>query len=263
MIYTSSSFTIYPAHFDIGGLSMRKLMHWLILVTLLIPTAVWAGEPIDESGDRPAPRVTEPVRKVAIVPMTFFEKDGSKDFKVCENKTAITTTKTAIVDMLHLANLEIVDENVAAAEWNKHDGSKDPDVLPDPAELLHFGRALDADFVIVGITKWEIKTKWVGLGPKTKAYCHVDALIIDVNRKEVVDRANDIQSDSTRREQSWETAAALFVSWGFTLFSGGPKTPHMERSGQQAWSLVLKPFLESKIPPEKIRELEKRSKKKK
>lgn len=242
---------------------MKKLMHWLILAILLVPTAMWAAEPIDESGGTAAPMITEPVRKVVIVPMTFLEKDKGSDYKTCDNKTALSTTKTAIVDMLHLANLEIVDENVAAAEWNRHEGSKSPKTLPDPLELLRFGQALDADFVIVGITQWEIKTKWVGLGPKTKAYCTINALIVDVNRKEVVVRATDILSDSTRKEQSWETAAALFVSWGFTLFSGGPKTPHMERSGGQAWSLVLKPFLESKIPPEKIKELQERSKKKK
>ena len=242
---------------------MRKLILFLVSMVILVPTAVWAGEPIDESGDRPAPRVVEPVRKVAIVPMSFFEKDKSSDYKTCDNKTAINSTKTAISDLLHLANLEIVDEQVASFEWNKYEASKDPSVLPDPAELLRFGRALDADFVIVGITKWEIKSLWVTLGWKTKAYCHVDALIVDVNRKEVASRAIDAKFDSTKKEQAWETLGTIFVSWIFTGVSGGPKTPHMQRSGEQDWAQVLKPFLESKIPPEKIRELQERSRKKK
>ena len=237
---------------------MKKLMVWLVLLILIVPSAVWAGEKIDESSSETIPKAVEPVRKVAIVPITFLE-----EHKLCNNKTAPKTTKNVINDLLHLANLEIVDENAASFEWSKYASSKDPNVLPAPIDLLGFGRALGVDYVITGITDWHIKTPWVTLGPKTKAECTVNALIIDVSKAEVITRATNVISDSTNREQSWQTAAALFLSWGFTLFSGGPKTPHMERAGGQAWSLVLKPFLETKIPPEKIKELNEKAKTKK
>jgi TolB-like protein len=234
---------------------MKKLTVWLILLMLIVPSAVWSGKKIDVSSSATTKTTVKPVLKVAIVPITFLE-----EHKPCNNKTAPKTTKNVINDLLHLANLEIVDDNAAAFEWSKYASSNDPNVLPAQVDLIGFGRALGVDYVITGITDWHIKTPWVALGPKTKAVCTVNALIIDVRKANVVTRATDVISDSTNREQLWQTATAIFLGWKGTLVSGGPKTPHMERAGGQAWSLVLKPFLETKISPEKLKELNEKAK---
>ena len=90
---------------------------------------------------------------------------------------------------------------------------------------------------------------------KTKAWCIVDAYVVDVHNAELDLEARHVTADSTRVEKGWETAASLIVSAGFTVFSGGPKTPHQQRAAQAA-GMAFEPWLlERKIAqrvPKKI-----------
>ncbi len=102
--------------------------------------------------------------------------------------------------------------------------------IPTAEKLLELGTAAKVDFVCAGRLKWHIKSVWVGLGPKTKAYATVDMRIIDVSKKEVVLDVKDFRSDTGKAEKWYETAGALLLTWGITLVSGGPKTPHVQKS---------------------------------
>jgi hypothetical protein len=102
--------------------------------------------------------------------------------------------------------------------------------IPDNKKLLEYGRAANVDFVCSGRIYWHVKSVWVGLGPKTKATATVDVRIIDVKKGEVVLDVKEFKSDGTKAEKWYETAGALFVAFGITLISGGPKTPQIEKA---------------------------------
>ncbi len=118
--------------------------------------------------------------------------------------------------------------------------------LPSPKRLLQLGKALGADYVVAGRCKWSTVSLWVALGPKTKSWCTVDVLIVDVANAEIDLQARAVRADSTRVEAGWETAASLLVSAGFTMFSGGPKTPHQQKAAQMAIGMALEPWLKER-----------------
>lgn len=149
------------------------------------------------------------------------------------------------------AGLEIVSEALSRAAWSETGLPEKPNtveelgqlpILPDAKKLLEFGQKAGVDYVCVGNLGWRVRSVWVGLGPKTKANATVSAMIIDVNKKEVVLDAKDVSSDSTKAEKWYESAGALLVTWGITIFSGGPKTPHIQRAAIKGIGLATDPF---------------------
>jgi hypothetical protein len=122
---------------------------------------------------------------------------------------------------------------------------EEPGQLPatfDPKKLLAFGKAVGADYVCAGTLAWRVRSVWVGLGPKTKANAVVNVMIIDVKKAEVALDVRGYDSDSTKAEKWYETAGSLLVSWGITLFSGGAKTPHMQKAAVKAIGASIDPW---------------------
>jgi hypothetical protein len=111
--------------------------------------------------------------------------------------------------------------------------------------MLALGKALGADIVCAGNARWHTKSVWVTLGPKTKADCTVDVMIVNVKSEEIEQDAKNVKADSTRKEAGLETAASLLISMGFTALSGGPKTPHQQRAAQIAIGLAMEPWLKT------------------
>ena len=121
--------------------------------------------------------------------------------------------------------------------------------LPSPQEMLRLGREMGVDLVCAGGASWHTRSIWVSLGPKTKATCTVDMVIVDVARAEVVLDARRVSADSHKRETTAETAAALLIHIGFTAVSGGPKTPHQQRSARMAIGEAMEPWLQAVMRP--------------
>lgn len=115
-------------------------------------------------------------------------------------------------------------------------------LLPDPKQLLALGKAAGADYVCVGTLSWRVRSIWVGLGPKTKADASVSVIIVDVKKAEVALNVIDMSSDSSKAEKWYETAGALLVAWGITLFSGGPKTPHIQKAAVKGIGAATDPY---------------------
>ncbi|HSV72197.1 MAG TPA: hypothetical protein VLH79_00360 [Chthonomonadales bacterium] len=149
------------------------------------------------------------------------------------------------------AGFEIVPNAVARTAWRElgypdRPGTvEDPGqlpIVPDARQLLEFGRRAGVDFVCVGTLAWRVRSMWVGLGPKTRATATVNVTIVDVRRAEVALEVRDLSSDSTRAERWYESAGALLVTWGITVFSGGPKTPHIQRAAVKAIGAATDPY---------------------
>jgi len=131
--------------------------------------------------------------------------------------------------------------------------SKDyyPD-LPKDDELLLLGKTLKVDYVTACRVRWATSSKWVMLGPKTKATCVVDTKIINVATESVILRSENIVADSTRIEKGWETAASVLISSAFTMVSGGPKTPHQQKAAEAAISISYEPWIKERVSTGKL-----------
>jgi hypothetical protein len=185
------------------------------------------------------------VRTVALLPFSLAgSTDGGREAANkaielvfakanCEVLPQIGTKKIWEED-LKMPQIELAPEN-----------ENDLKPMPSAADLLRLGRILKADYACAGRAKWHTKSVWVSFGPKTKADCTMDVLIVDVAKAEIVLDAKGIKGDSTRKESGLETAGALFLSMGITGLSGGPKDPHHRRAGVMAVGLAFDPWLQT------------------
>jgi len=180
-------------------------------------------------------QVREPVKvpKIAML-WTFAENERGT------SEAGIRTANDLLRRLFEeKAGFEVVSDAVSRAAWSKlaynprpstvEDPGQVP-VLPEPKQILEFGQAAGADFVCIGTLTWRVRSVWVGLGPKTKADATVSVIIVNVNKREIVHEAKEVNSNSTKAEKWYESAGALLLTWGITIFSGGPKTPHIQKS---------------------------------
>lgn len=190
------------------------------------------------------------IKTVAVLPWSYHDGTG----------TATKTADEAIIALFSGAGYAVVPSAVTKEYWTNLFGKtprelifdEDDRVVPDipsAKELLKLGREMGVDLVCAGFASWHTRSIWVSLGPKTKATCTVDMMIIDVEKAEVVLEAKRVSADSHKKETTAETAAALLIHIGFTAVSGGPKTPHQQRSAQLAIGEAMEPWLKTLVKP--------------
>lgn len=223
---------------------------WRRIVLVLSLTSVcvmWAQQKIEEDAPTsPAAKTEIQVPKIAIYPWCFAENERGT------NEQAVRSVQELLRKSFeNRAGMEIIPEARCRSAWIQLGNDDIPLTVEDPGQLprlpsakklLEFGQVVGADYVCAGTVAWRVRSVWVGLGPKTKAEATVNVIIIDVKRKEIVLDVRDFSSGSNKAEKWYETAGALLVSWGITLFSGGPKTPHMQRAGVIAVGAAIEPF---------------------
>lgn len=220
-----------------------------MIATLALASALLLQDPKAQTPPQPAQAAV--VKKVAILP--WYMKDGVEEAR---NVTFDTVKK-----VFENLNDAVVSTAQVKATWEEsmqmpsikptYDDTAALPEMPSAKSLLRLGEALKVDYVCAGRAKWHTKSVWVSLGPKTKADCTVDVMIVDVPNKEVLLDAKQVIADSTRKEAGLESAAAVLISMGFTAFSGGPKTPHQKRAGQMAVLLAMDPWLKTIAPKKK------------
>ncbi|MFQ3588126.1 MAG: hypothetical protein SNJ76_10765, partial [Fimbriimonadaceae bacterium] len=188
------------------------------------------------AGSSPFAQDAQPrsVPKVALFPWSYCENESgtsSAGIQMAEN-----VLRRLFEDQGQMAVQPLAESRAA---WNAAGGQpwisvieepKDQPQIPNAALLLKFGRTAGVDYVAAGRIYWHVRSVWVGLGPKTKANATIDVTIIDVNKGEVAYEVRNFKSDSNKAEKWYETGGALFLTWGITLLSGGPKTPQIERA---------------------------------
>lgn len=212
----------------------------------LLSVAQVQGKPIEGTSTQAAG-----LKTVAVLPWSY--RGGTE--------TAVKTAKDTIslffdkakYEVLPAARVKNVWEDTMGKPAVKENLAEDDNLqdLPTPKDLLELGKQLNADMVCAGRARWHTKSVWVALGPKTKADCTVDLLLIDVKKGEIALEQHDIKADDTKRESGLETAGALFVSMGITALSGGPKTPHQQQAARTALGLAFEPWLKTAIAGDK------------
>lgn len=112
----------------------------------------------------------------------------------------------------------------------------------DAATLLKLGQKLGVGLVCSGKADWHIRTAVTITGPKTKAICKLNMTLIDVKEKRVEIKPNLVEFASDRKLKSGELALFVLV-YPYTWFSGGPKTPQMEKSLVYAIGSAVEPWM--------------------
>jgi hypothetical protein len=196
------------------------------------------------------------VPKVALYPWTFAENERGT------NPTALNTAQDFLRKLFEQrAGYEVVSEARARAGWRELGYEEAPVTveelgqlprMPSAEKLLALGKKLGVDYVCAGTLGWRVKSVWVALGPKTKAEATVNVMIVDVNKAEVALEVKDFNSGSSKAEKWYETAGSLLISMGFTVFSGGPKTPHMQKAAIRGLGASMEPYFAT--GPRKIKE---------
>ena len=186
------------------------------------------------------------VQKVAIYPWSFAENESGTSEKGVERVKQLLTKSFE-----ERGGFEVISPAISSAAWKQTAGQswaefiedpKDLPKLPDSKTLLEFGKLAGADYVCAGTVEWSVKSKWVGLGPKTRVTAFTDIKIIDIAKKEEALNVVHFGSNTGAAEQWWQSAGSLLLTWGFTIFSGGPKTPHVEKSDILAVGGAIEPF---------------------
>ena len=228
-----------------------KILRFASLIALLfVQNAVFA------LGIQEPKPTTSPIKilKVAIYPWSFAENERGTSEKGVERVKSLLAKSFE-----ERGGMEVISPALLAAAWKQLNGQtwtslvedpKDLPKLPDSKTLLEFGKLVGADYVCAGNVEWSVKSKWGGLGPKTRVTAFSDIKVIDVVKSEECLNVVHFGSNTGAAEQWWQSAGSLLLTWGFTVFSGGPKTPHIERSGILAVGGGIEPFftsLKSKI----------------
>ena len=185
--------------------------------------------------------------KVAIVPWAM---NGG-------TPTAVETAQKALLKLFEKEGYEVVNQAQVNSTWKRDMSMEIPDTLadeqtppvayPSAKDALALGKQLNVDMVCIGRLKWHTKSVWVSLGPKTKAEATVDCMLIDVAKGEIILSVKDAKSGSIKKESGLETAAAIFVSFGVTAFSGGPKTPHQQQAAVHAIAVAFDPWVKTLV----------------
>jgi hypothetical protein len=186
-------------------------------------------------------------KKVVIYPWCFAENEKGT------NVTAIEKVKETLRRAFENgAKFEVMPPAKGAVAWKAlkyprinetYEDPKNLPALPSIKKLVAVGKKAGAGYVCAGRVNWRVKTIWVALGPKTKAYATIDCRLVRVSTGKAEVNVHGLKVDSTRVEKWYETAGAVLVTWGVTLVSGGAKSPHMQRSGQLGVYKALAPWL--------------------
>lgn len=151
------------------------------------------------------------------------------------DKTSRKTARDTADEIARKAGFSTVPEDVARNAWR--DGGFPKERFRDkPGEnaLEAFGTRLHANFVIFGDVRWDTRSIWVDLGPKTISTAKVDVYVFDVAANKVVFSQQGIQGRSDEPENAWKVAADILITPLVTVVSGGPATPREQRAVQIA-----------------------------
>jgi hypothetical protein len=177
----------------------------------------------------PLARAQETARGTIVVyPVVFSRNSGT----VTSRKTGVE----AIKQVLQKAGYTLISSTVAANTWRRLG-------LPMPmtdrpatlSDLVRFGKAVKAQYVVAPVFDFNSRSIWVDLGPRTVSTATVDIIITDVAHEKATYTREDV---SGRSDEKFDATLA-----GGVILSGGPKTPHEQRAVQIAVAKALRDWV--------------------
>ncbi len=215
------------SHTQTGKLfAALRIVALLTVVCCLAPSAV------------AAPRGQQDSKGTAVVyPIVFKRQSGTKG----SHATAVQ----AVREVLQKAGYTLISDTVAASAW-KHLRIPYPatDSPPRRSELVRFGKAVHAQYVVFPRFDFHSRSIWVNIGPKTVSTVTTDVSILDVMTQQMVYTKKHVQGRSDEKTQTAKVVAAVLITPLITAVSGGPKTPQEQRAAQISVARALQPWVQ-------------------
>lgn len=159
---------------------------------------------------------------VVVYPVVFTNDSG--------DETAQRTAVQSVREDLQRAGYTMISNTVAANTWESM-GFPMPttDNPASTADIVRFGQAVHARYVVTPVFDFHTRSIWVVLGPRTVATATVNVAITDVEQgKTIYDR--DVSGRSDEKSD---------------FLIGGPKTPQEQRAVRLAVVKALRDWLPS------------------
>lgn len=209
-------------------------MHGKAVFTALAAGMLWAAA-------LPMAIAQETSRGAAVVyPIVYSRNSGSE--------TSRQTGVRSVREVLQKAGYTLISNTVAANTWRKlglaSPSTDNPATLRD---IVRFGKAIKAHYVVTPVFDFHSRSIWVDLGPKTVSTATVDIVITDVVQGKTVYIREDVSARSDEKFDAIKAGGDLLLTPLVTIVSGGPKTPHEQRAVQIA---VVKAFRDWVKPTE-------------
>jgi len=173
---------------------------------------------------------------VVVYPVVYNRNSGSE--------TSRKTGVGAVKEVLQKAGYTLISSTVAANTWRRL-GLPLPvgDRPASMSDLVRFGRAIKAHYVVSPVFDFNSRSIWVDLGPKTVSTATVDIIITDVTKNEAVYTKEDVTGRSDEKFDLVKAGADVLLTPLVTIVSGGPKTPHEQRAVQIAVVKALRDWV--------------------
>lgn len=173
---------------------------------------------------------------VVVYPVVYSRNSGGE--------TSRKTGVRSVEEVLQKAGYTLISGTVAANTWRRL-GLPLP-LTDKPATLsniVRFGKALKAHYVVTPVFDFHSRSIWVDLGPKTVSTATVDVVITDVVQNKTVYTREDVSARSDEKFDVVKAGADVLLTPLVTVVSGGPKTPHEQRAVQIAVAKALRDWV--------------------
>ena len=110
-------------------------------------------------------------------------------------------------------------------------------------DLVSFGNAMHARYVLSPVFEFHSRSIWVDLGPRTDSTATMDVTITDVISRQSVYTRQNVTARSDEKFDAVKAGADLLFTPLVTIVSGGPKTPHEQRAVQIAVIRAMRGFV--------------------
>lgn len=170
----------------------------------------------------------ERVRGSAVIfPVVFARNSGDETSR----KTAIDSVE----ESLQKGGYSLISRKVAANTWRRMALQMPSGETPaNTTDIVRFGAALKARYVVSAVFDFHSRSIWVDLGPRTVSSATVDIVITDVAQGKTVYSRENVMARSDEKFDLAKAGADLLMTPLVTIVSGGPKTPHEQRAVQIA-----------------------------
>jgi len=173
---------------------------------------------------------------VALGPVVFRHNSGTETSR----KTAIKSVE----EILEKSGFTVLPNIEGERTWRRLNM---PMVTEDaPArrrDLVSFGNAMHARYVLSPVFEFHSRSIWVDLGPRTDSTATMDVTITDVISRQSVYTRQNVTARSDEKFDAVKAGADLLFTPLVTIVSGGPKTPHEQRAVQIAVIRAMRGFV--------------------
>jgi len=173
---------------------------------------------------------------IVVYPVVYSRNTGTE--------TSRKTGVRSVEEVLQKAGHTLISSTVAANTWRRLGFPMPETDKPAPLkDIVRFGKAIKAHYVVTPVFDFHSRSIWVDLGPKTVSTVIVDIVITDVEQNKVVYTREDVSARDDEKFDAVKAGLDVLVSPLVSIVSGGPKTPHEQRAVQIAVAKALRDWV--------------------